>query len=136
VRFADVVFLDVDDVVMIHEMGIARHGGTLGLRDPGLLASAVAAPRAGYYESLAELAAALCHGLAKNHAFLDGNKRVAFTACATFLACNGRPLGSLPTDAWEAVVVGVASGTVSRSELGEHLRVAMGGDPVVIRADD
>ena len=55
-----------------------------GVRDAGLLESAVMAPRAGYYHSLAELAAALTYGIAKNHPFLDGNKRAAFYALVPF----------------------------------------------------
>lgn len=130
-RLAEVLFLDVEDVTRIHAEGLARHGGAAGVRDAGLLASAVMAPRTGYYATLAELAAVLCYGLAKNHAYLDGNKRVAISATAAFLGANGYPLGRVDTDAWEAIVVGVASGNVSREELAERLAEAMGHDPVL-----
>lgn len=130
-RLADVIFLSVADVDDLHAMIIARHGGTLGVRDRGLLESAIMAPQAGYYASLAELAAALCHGLAKNHAYLDGNKRIAITATAAFLGANGYPLGALDADEWERLVVGVATGAVSREQLANHLAEEM-GDPVVL----
>lgn len=132
-RFEDVLFLEVDDVDDVHAMVLARHGGSAGVRDLGLLESAVMAPRAGYYGTLAELAAALCHGLAKNHPFIDGNKRVAISAAAVFLGVNGYTLGSLDTTRWEAVMVGVAAGTVSRAELAERFAEEM-GDAVPIDA--
>ncbi len=72
---------------------IDRYGGSHGLRDPGLLASAVArAENKAYYEpgaTAAEIAASLAWGLIKNHAFLDGNKRVGFAALVAFLELNG-----------------------------------------------
>src|SRR5580658_952866 len=79
-RFDDILFLEVDDVLEAHAVGIARFGGSSGLRDPGLLESAVMAARSGYYGSLAELAAVYAHGIAKNHPFIDGNKRAALSA--------------------------------------------------------
>jgi death-on-curing protein len=66
-RFDDILFLEVDDVLEAHAIGIARFGGSSGLRDPGLLDSAVMAARSGSYGSLAELAAVYAHGIAKNH---------------------------------------------------------------------
>jgi death-on-curing protein len=116
VKLADVVFLEIDDVLAFHEDAIALHGGSLGLRDRGLLESAVMAPRGGYYGSLAELAAVYLHGLAKNHPFVDGNKRAALAAAGAFLCVHGFVL-RLDVDRWERIVVGVAAGTVSRTEL-------------------
>ncbi len=66
-----------------------RFGGTSGIRDPGLLESALYRPQTGYYADIAEMAAALFESLLINHAFLDGNKRVAFFATDTFLRLNG-----------------------------------------------
>ncbi len=82
-------FLSVDEVLAIHERLIARFGGSYGVRDPGLLESALYRPRTGYYEDLAEQAAALFESLLMNHPFADGNKRVAFFATDVFLRLNG-----------------------------------------------
>lgn len=133
VRFEDVFFLEVEDVDEIHAIAVARHGGSAGTRDPGLLESAVMAPQAGYYGTLTELAAALCHGLAKNHPYIDGNKRVAISAAAVFLAVNGYPLRALDANRWEAIMVGVASGTVSRDELAARFAEEI-GDAVPLEA--
>jgi len=84
-----VEFLTVDEVLAIHEALIREFGGPEGLRDPGLLESALFRPRTGYYVDLAEMAAALFESLLMNHPFLDGNKRVAFFATDVFLRLNG-----------------------------------------------
>lgn len=76
-RAADVVFVQTEDVERAHSLALARFGGQDGVRDRGLLESAIMAPTTGYYASLAELAAVYAHGLAKNHPFLDGNKRLS-----------------------------------------------------------
>src|SRR5690606_24322267 len=83
-------------VLTLHRLQIEEHGGTLGLRDDGLLDSALARPHQKHaYEpesDLVTLAAAYGFGLAKNHAFIDGNKRVAFVAMYVFLGLNGYDL--------------------------------------------
>lgn len=84
-----VEFLTVDEVLAVHEALIRQFGGPEGLRDPGLLESALFRPRTGYYADLAEMAAALFESLLMNHPFLDGNKRVAFFAADVFLRLNG-----------------------------------------------
>jgi len=132
VRFDEIAFLEVEEADRIHTRGIDAHGGDRGLRDPGLRESAVMAPRSGYYRSLAEMAAVLCHGLAKNHAYLDGNKRVAISAASVFLGLNGHAV-ELEEAKWHAIVVGVATGSVSRDELTNHFADEMGGDPVLIK---
>ena len=89
------VWLGRDLILAIHEEQIAEHGGGEGLRDLGLLESALARPlNLAAYGSpgLAALAAALGYGLARNHPFVDGNKRTAFVAVETFLALNGLDL--------------------------------------------
>lgn len=82
-------FLSVDEVVEIHERLIARFGGPRGLRDRGLLESALFRPQTGYYADLPETAAAMFESLLMNHPFIDGNKRVAFFATDVFLRLNG-----------------------------------------------
>ena len=84
-----VQFLSVTEVIEIHQRLIERFGGTAGVRDKGLLESALFRPQTGYYEDLAEMAAALFESLLLNHAFIDGNKRVAFFATDVFLRLNG-----------------------------------------------
>ena len=84
-----VLFLSVDEVLAIHARLIEAFGGPAGIRDPGLLESALFRPQTGYYEDLVAMAAALFESLVMNHAFVDGNKRVAFLATDVFLRLNG-----------------------------------------------
>jgi len=112
----------------LHDAQLREHGGRSGVRDEGLLESALARPRQKWrYKvkpDLAALAAAYAFGLVKNHAYIDGNKRVAFLAAYVFLALNGREL-----DAEEAEVVtmieGAAAGKVSEPRLGEWIRARL-----------
>src|SRR5207245_5063328 len=96
-RLADgpmaIVFLDLAEVTEIHRDQIERYGGAHGVRDQGLLESALAMPQAGmageyFHTDLFEMAAAYLFHLAKNHPFIDGNKRVAAMAAFVFLAMN------------------------------------------------
>ena len=79
----------VGTILAIHEILIEETGGAPGLRDVGVLESAVIRPQIGYYDGIVEEAAALMESLAINHPFVDGNKRVAFAAADTFLLMNG-----------------------------------------------
>ena len=86
------LWIDREDVLAIHDMMLAQHGGMVGLRDAGLLESGLNRPRQIFaYEkpTLHQLAAAYAHGIVQNHPFLDGNKRTGFMAAATFLEVNG-----------------------------------------------
>lgn len=88
-----------DVVHSVHGRQIAEHGGLDGVRDPGLLDSALSRPLNLFSygqppPDLADLAAAYAYGLAKNHPFLDGNKRTAFVICRLFLLVNGRDLST------------------------------------------
>lgn len=94
----------LDDVVRaLHSMLLAVHGGDSGVRDEGLLSSALARPKQKYtYEPnipIFVLAAAYSFGLAKNHPFVDGNKRTAFTMGTLFLEINGHRLGAPEAEA-------------------------------------
>jgi len=82
-------YLTTADVLAIHDDQISQHGGAGGLRDPGALEAALYRPQTGYYKDLIEETAALWESLSHNHPFVDGNKRTAFIAAATFLAING-----------------------------------------------
>ena len=85
-------FLSLDEVVEIHTVLIERFGGPEGIRDLGLLESALFRPQTGYYNDLPEMAAAMFESLIKNHPFVDGNKRVAFFSTDVFLRMNGYKL--------------------------------------------
>jgi death on curing protein len=103
-------------LLLLHAQSLARFGGSAGMRDEGLFDSALARPQNLYaYKNdctLAEMAAALGVGLAKNHPFVDGNKRIAFLAVGVFLSVNGK---SLDADQLEAIsiMLGIADGTVT-----------------------
>lgn len=86
------LFPTVEEALHLHALLVDRFGGTPGVRDLGLLESALARPRSGYYRSLSEQAAALLQSLALNHCFVDGNKRMAFALAVTFLRVNGAVL--------------------------------------------
>ena len=85
-------YLTFAEVLAIHLDQIQRYGGTHGVRDPGLLESALFRPQTGYYADLVEQAAALWESLSESRSFLDGNKRTAFAVTYTFLAINGGQL--------------------------------------------
>ena len=113
-------YLSLGEVVELHRLVVEQAGGAAGVRDLGALESAVAQPRAAFggtdlYPSLAEKAAALGYSLALNHAFVDGNKRVAHAALETFLVLNGRELDATVDDA-ERTMLALASGALSREE--------------------
>jgi death on curing protein len=82
-------FLSLDEASAIHQRLIDAFGGVAGLRDKGLLESALFRPQTGYYDDLAQMAAALFESLIINHPFVDGNKRMAFFSCDVFLRLNG-----------------------------------------------
>lgn len=107
-------------IVTVHEMLIAEHGGTGGIRDDGLLESALdrARNRWGYDPgaSIFDLAAAYAFGLARNHPFVDGNKRTALTAAAMFLSVNGYRFAPDKAEA-VVVVVRLAAGELTEEEL-------------------
>jgi len=84
-----VLFLSLDEVLAIHQRVIDVYGGADGVRDLGLLESALYRPQSGYYEDLVTMAAALFESLLMNPPFVDGNKRVAFFATDVFLRLNG-----------------------------------------------
>lgn len=87
-----VQFLTTEEVLEIHTELIKHFGGPPGVRDMGLLESALFRPQSGYYPELTQMAAALFESLIKNHPFIDGNKRVAFFATDVFLRLNGYQL--------------------------------------------
>jgi death-on-curing protein len=112
------VWLSRQLILAIHDEQLAEHGGSAGVRDEGLLESALARPlnRAGYGEpDLAELAAVYAIGLVRNHPFVDGNKRTGFAALFMFLALNGADFEPPEVDATIAVLR-LASGDLKDDE--------------------
>lgn len=101
-----VSFLSRDEVLAIHERVIEEFGGAPGVRDAGLLESALYRPRTGYYPDLAAMAAALFESLIMNHPFVDGSKRTAFFATDVFLRLNGWKLEVEPR-AGHAFLIGL-----------------------------
>ena len=114
------VWINRDAIEAIHHAQLAAHGGRWGVRDENMLESALARPRQRWaYEDgadLADLAAAYGFGLAKNHPFIDGNKRTAFMALFSFLLANGLHLRAPEPEA-VAVMLGVAAGELGEAEL-------------------
>lgn len=111
-------------LVHLHDISLAQHGGAAGVRDEGLLESALARPEnlAHYGKpDIAELAACYAVGLAKNHPFVDGNKRVAFLALGLFLRLNGHRLTAEQADA-TMTMIAVAAGEIQEPELAQWVR--------------
>lgn len=113
-----------EQAIAIHSRQLRRFGGAPGLRDEGMLRSALERPINKWtYEQLplAALAAAYAFGLAKNHAFVDGNKRIAFMAMMTFLNKNGAAFSPDPAQA-TAIILALAAGEVSKESLARWIR--------------
>jgi len=107
----------LEEILFLHARLIERFGGAPGVRDLGLIESALARPRSGYYESLCEQAAALVQSFATNHGFVDGNKRVAFAICAIFLRLNGCHLRVGPEAAERFLIDRLIVGKAELSEI-------------------
>jgi len=120
------LFLELEEVLEIHRDQIALYGGSEGLRDLGLLQSAVAMPQAGFgdqyfHADLYEMAAAYLFHLASNHPFLDGNKRTAAMSAFTFLKMNGIIL-TASERAFETLVREVAEGKADKKAIAAFFR--------------
>jgi death-on-curing protein len=108
----------------VHEAQLAEHGGSAGVRDPGLLASALARPlnQVAYGEpDAATLAAAYAFGIARNHPFIDGNKRTAFVCAELFLALNGYQLQAEDANC-VSTMLALAAGDLPEAEFATWLR--------------
>jgi death-on-curing protein len=119
------VWLDAQVLLAVHDEQLAEHGGAAGVRDAGLFESALARPLnlAAYGEAdVAALAAAYGVGLARNHPFIDGNKRTAFVAVELFLALNGQTLGADDADC-VLTMLGIASGDITEPQFAAWLRL-------------
>jgi death-on-curing protein len=119
-------WVDEADVLDFHAEQLAEFGGLAGVRDPGLLSSALNRPRFVWAfttpkPDIAKLAASYAYGVAKNHPFFDGNKRTALIACHTFLLLNGLTLVA-PQPERVRVILELASGELDEDGLAEWLR--------------
>jgi death-on-curing protein len=115
-------YLTLVEVLAIHADQIERYGGAQGVRDHGLLESALYRPQTGYYADLIEEAAAMWESLAQNHPFVDGNKRTAFAATYTLLAINGIRLTADAEETYQFISVLHEAGTFSFENLVPWLR--------------
>jgi death on curing protein len=118
-------FLDVDDVLELHATLIVEHGGSDGIRDRGLLESAVAQPMASFggeflHQDLFEMAAALLVSLVGNHPFVDGNKRTGLAAMLMFLELNEYSVDE--SHELVDITLAVASGSMSKAQVAQLLR--------------
>ncbi len=121
-----IVWLLEETVVAIHHRQISEHGGGEGLRDEGLLSSALARPKnlLAYTKprpDLAALAASYAYGIARDHPFVDGNKRTALVAARTFLLLNGVNLEASQDEKY-LTFLGLAQGSISEEQLADWIR--------------
>lgn len=123
---ADPVWLEMAAVIQLHGEQLAEFGGMAGLRDAGLLASALDRPKNVWaYTSpkpdAVRLAASYAFGLVKNHPFVDGNKRASLIACHTFLIANGLMLEA-PQQEQAGAILDLAAGTIDETQFADWLR--------------
>ena len=121
----EIEFLPKHIIIYFHQQIISLYGGTLGLRDEGLLDSALEQPRAMFdgsylHDSLVKMAAAYGFHICNNHPFIDGNKRVALVAMDAFLQKNGFEISSSEKDIYE-IMMNLASGTITKADLTDRL---------------
>lgn len=121
-----VLFLTMEEVLEIHEDQITNYGGSLGIRDQGLLESALAQPQASFsgeylHKDIFEMAAAYGYHLVENHPFMDGNKRVGIVSALVFLDLNGIEI-EVENDILERFTLDLAAGKVAKEEVTEFFR--------------
>ena len=122
----DPVFLTLGEVIEIHRDQIERYGGDAGLRDLGLIQSAMAMPAAGFggrylHTDLFEMAAAYLYHITQNHPFIDGNKRTGAVASLIFLSLNDVEIEA-DEEEFEGIVMDVAQGKLDKASVAEFLR--------------
>jgi len=118
-------YVTLAEVVELHRRLLQATGGAPGIRDLGVLESAVSQPRATFggvdlYPTLVEKAAALCFAVVQGHPFIDGNKRVGHAAMETFLVLNGAEVNA-PVDDQERLILDLAAGRISQTQLTDWL---------------
>ncbi len=121
------VWLNSTDALAIHDRQLAEHGGGTGVRDVTMLESALGRPVNRWHygtDDAAELAAAYAFGVARNHPFVDGNKRTAWVLARLFLAINGHQIAFEKEDAVR-IVLALAAGDLSEAELADWFRTRL-----------
>ncbi len=123
------LWVRTDVVLSIHQRQLAEHGGAEGVRDQSLLDSALAKPKnlLAYSDQkvdIAALAAAYAFGIARNHPFVDGNKRTAFVVCRTFLILNGYDLDASPEDKF-VTFLNLSRGNITKDKLTKWIRARL-----------
>jgi len=119
------LFLTLSEILTIHESRLAKYGGSSGLRDNGLLESAIAMPQTSFggeflHPDIFTMAAAYLFHICKNHPFVDGNKRTALAACLVFLEINGYEL-TADEKSLEKLVIDTASGKLTKNNIAKFL---------------
>lgn len=117
-------WLSLEEILVAHERQLRRFGGPSGIRDNGALESALARPQNRYHygtTELAELAASYAFGLTRNHAFVDGNKRIGFLAMMMFLRLNGVAFSPDQAEA-ATIILSLAAGEISEESLARWIR--------------
>lgn len=115
------LYITLDEALRIHEILIKAFGGAQGVRDMGLIESALLRPQTGYYADLIEEAAALWESLAMNHGFVDGNKRVAYACLEMFLQLNGADISATNDELETFIYSNLEAGTFRKEVLEEWL---------------
>ena len=124
------VWIRDDVVTAVHERQIAEHGGETGVRDPGLLESALHAPKQRYHyqeEDIPALAAAYAFSLARNHPFVDGNKRTAYVCMRLFLNLNGHDITANKEEKVR-IMTDLSAGAADRDALTDWVRAHLDSD--------
>jgi death-on-curing protein len=121
-----IIWIRKEFALAIHDRQLSEHGGGSGVREEGMLVSALARPQQLYAygdppPDLADLAASLAFGLARNHPFVDGNKRMAAVACETFIVLNGASLDATDPELYP-LYVALAEGSLSEADFAGWLR--------------
>lgn len=116
------IYLTLEDAIAIHDEQLRLYGGAAGVRDEGLILSALLRPQTGYYNDLVEEAAALWESLAMNHGFVDGNKRVALACMLVFLDLNGLDVQAEPDELIRFIYSNLEAGTFRKTVLDQWLR--------------
>jgi death-on-curing protein len=123
----EIIFLELDDVLEIHKDLIELCGGSYGIRDEGLLHSAIEMPKSGFgneyfHKDLFEMASAYLFHLCKNHPFVDGNKRIALACADTFLKVNGVHIKATGELLYNFVLEVASSNTVTKENIADFFR--------------
>lgn len=115
-------YLNIVDVLALHDQQMSLYGGADGIRDPGQLEAALFRPQSGYYDDIIAEAAALWESLSQNHPFVDGNKRTAYVATYSFLRINGMHITAGHQETWEFLINLYETGEMNFDRLEVWLR--------------